>query len=567
MFLNCDVLFWLDHAPMNDYISFLGIEKRWRFVENSKMNITKIAWKSGKRDVEDYREDVLDSRYLVEELIGKGGMGVVYKGRHVVVGREVAIKFLISEFATQEDIVTRFYREAQTAAAIGHKNIIDILDVGISERNEPYFVMEYLEGECLATLMSRTDSFSLGAACGILEPVLLAISAAHSKGIVHRDLKPENIFLVHDSVDDSITIKLIDFGISKFLHLSDNEKLTRAGSALGTPSYMSPEQVSCSPDIDHRSDIYSIGVLLYEMLTKETPYDSTNSQELMVKILTESPRNPSDLNPDFPEEARPILTKSMAIRPEDRYSDATEMLEDLRQLDVFSERHHLLSQCALGMENPQCAVGDLGRTIGEEENEGVPARVLTALSEPPPATWPPTNRFLQFVSLRKRRRQLLLAGGAILIVTIFLSMLNSLRTEENNETIETPTDSASNGVNAIATDTPPLQERPPKQVRIDISNLPPRATIVLDGVLVPSNKFYLPRGNESLSLTVDAPGYQTFETHFVPDKNLTITAKMPPSPTVKAKSTKRVYSKKSPSQKSKGYIPGRRKTEIVKEFE
>jgi eukaryotic-like serine/threonine-protein kinase len=159
---------------------------------------------------------ILNNRYRVESLIGKGGMGSVYRGTHVAIGRRVAIKFLHTEYAENEKIVIRFFREAQAAAAIEHKNIIEVLDVGVSENNEPYIVMEYLEGESLAEMLKRTGPVDASTACGILEPVLLALNAAYKKGIVHRDLKPDNIFLVRDVELNSISVKLIDFGVSKF---------------------------------------------------------------------------------------------------------------------------------------------------------------------------------------------------------------------------------------------------------------------------------------------------------------------------------------------------------------
>ena len=142
-------------------------------------------------------------------------MGSVYLGRHIMIGKQVAVKFLHTKFVQKEELITRFYREARAAAEIGHKNISDVIDMGVSSEGEPYIVMEYLEGEGLSNLLRRTGPINLGAVCAILESVLLALEAAHGKGIVHRDLKPENIFLVHQPQDAPI-VKLIDFCVSKF---------------------------------------------------------------------------------------------------------------------------------------------------------------------------------------------------------------------------------------------------------------------------------------------------------------------------------------------------------------
>lgn len=521
--------------------------------------------------MEHYQGQLLDSRYMVEEMIGQGGMGVVYRGRHLVVGRSVAIKFLSAEFSTQEEIVTRFYREAQTAAAIGHKNIIDILDVGISDRHEPYFVMEYLEGECLSALMQRTGPLQLSAALGILEPVLLAVAAAHSKGVIHRDLKPDNVFLVHDAVDNTITVKLIDFGISKFLNLDENDKLTRAGSALGTPCYMSPEQVSCSFEADHRSDIYSMGVLLFEMLTGDTPHTGTGNQETMIKILTEAPRNPSDINPDFPEAARPIIERAMAVNPIHRYQSATEMLADVRQLEAYADCQVKLSEIALGLLGKQCAVGDLGRTIGSDENSDVPAKVFSGLSEHyTPDGWTfPKSKFSRFPAGPKDRRFWGVIGGAILLMIIVFVVVIG-RNQGDDEDIETLTlpiaASTSSGEQAVETATGgvhPSGHAERKEIRIEINGAPPRSTIYYDDVLVPSNKFYVPLGDKAAKLTVEAPGYAAFHTEVTPEDDLVVEVEMTPEDERGGNT-----SLTGGEGKRRGdYIRGRRQTEIVKDFE
>ncbi len=512
--------------------------------------------------MDSYQGQLLDSRYLVEELIGKGGMGVVYRGKHIVVGRDVAIKFLSSEFTTQEDVVTRFYREAQTAAAIGHKNIVDILDVGITERHEPYFVMEFLEGESLSSLMLRTGPLDLQVAVGILEPVLLAAAAAHAKGVVHRDLKPDNVFLVRDIVDDTVTIKLIDFGISKFLNMQESDKLTRAGSALGTPCYMSPEQVSCSFDVDYRSDIYSIGVLLFEMLTGDTPHTGSGHQELMIKILTEPPRNPSDIHPGFPEAARPIIEKAMAVNPIHRYQSATEMLAEIRSLDLYEESHLALSEVARGVKNRQHAVGDLGRTIDPYENTEVPAKVFSSLTENlTPSGWTfPRGRFSRFPAGPKDKLFWIIVGGAMLLVTVGFF---AFRGGDSQEVIEQATVPAliqpaegdrSSGRRAAEDEGTVREAR--REVRVEIVGTPKRSTIFCNDVLVPSNKFYVPRGDSPVKLTVEAPGYRPFHREVIPSEDLTVEVTMT-----------RQAGKPAATNVGAEYLKGRRQTEIAKDFE
>ena len=503
--------------------------------------------------MDSYQGHLLDSRYLVEELIGRGGMGVVYRGRHVVVGRPVAIKFLSTEFARQEEVVTRFYREAQTAAAIGHKNIVDILDVGISEHNQPYFVMEYLEGESLSELLIRRGPLSLSAACGILEPVLLAMSSAHAKGIVHRDLKPDNVFLVRDPVDNSVLVKLIDFGISKFLHQEENTKLTRAGSALGTPVYMSPEQVSCSFKVDHRSDIYTIGVLFYEMLTGDTPHAAAGNQETMLKILTESPRDPRSVNPDFPDTARPIIERAMAVNSNHRYQTAAEMLLDMKRLDAFADRCEALAVAALGRTG-SFAVGDLGRPVGDDENEAVPGRVWSSFAPHQYNTTEhsvPTRKRLSAMGNRSKAILGIFVTGAVAVLLAVI--LLAVHDEPESLTASMP------AVPVISTPQAapaPAKEEAPREVRVEIVGAPSPSVITFDGVLVPSSRFYIPRGNRSARLTVQAEGYLPFHTEVVPSEDVRVEVDMRPEP-VSAEV----------ARPKKGYIKGRRQTEIAKDFE
>ena len=197
---------------------------------------------------------LLDGRYRIVRLLGEGGMGSVYLASHVGLGRDVAIKFLHAELVSRDEVVGRFYREAQAAAAIRHKNIIEVFDVGVSPQGEPFLVMEYLEGESLAGLLKRAGPLNLGAACAVMEPVLQALHAAHRKGIIHRDLKPDNIFLAYQQGEPPV-VKIIDFGISKFAQGEFDKWRTKTGSVMGTPAYMSPEQARGSAGLDHRTDI------------------------------------------------------------------------------------------------------------------------------------------------------------------------------------------------------------------------------------------------------------------------------------------------------------------------
>jgi serine/threonine-protein kinase len=305
---------------------------------------------------------LLDGRYRIVRLLGEGGMGAVYLASHVGLGRDVAIKFLHAEFISREDIVGRFRREAQAAAAIRHKNIIEVFDVGMSPQGEPFLVMEYLEGESLAGLLKRVGPLSLGAACAVMEPTLQALQAAHRKGIVHRDLKPDNIFLAYQEGEPPV-VKIIDFGISKFTQGDPDKWRTRTGAVMGTPAYMSPEQARGSASLDHRTDLYSMGTILFEMLTGGLPYAGTNFAEYLSAMLVDEPRAPQSVYADFPVEAEPMVLKALYKNPDQRFQNATEMLEALAALPSYDAGKERLSLLASTLEVRDFAAGDLGQAL------------------------------------------------------------------------------------------------------------------------------------------------------------------------------------------------------------
>jgi tRNA A-37 threonylcarbamoyl transferase component Bud32 len=306
-----------------------------------------------------YNGLVLDGKYRVQELLGEGGMGAVYRGEHMLIGRQVAIKFLHESLLANEEAVKRFYREGQAAASIGHRNVIDVLDVGVSAAGDPYMVMEYLEGEGLADLVARTGPLDLAVAAGILEQVLSALGAAHERGIVHRDLKPDNVFLERQR-GGAPGIKLIDFGISKLAAEGAGTALTRDGSMMGTPAYMSPEQIRNSKAVDHRTDVYAAGAIFYEMLAGAPPFDGEHYSEILSAVLTGPPRDPRELRADFPPEAWPFIERAMAKDPAARFGSADEMLAALAGLVAPEERAVHLTLLGAAMPAGTCAVGDLG---------------------------------------------------------------------------------------------------------------------------------------------------------------------------------------------------------------
>ncbi len=248
--------------------------------------------------------------YQIRAKLGEGGMGTVYLGEHPLIGKRVAVKVLLEELAANETVVSRFFNEAKAVNDIGHQNIVDIVDFGKMKNDYGsdvvYFIMEFLDGESLAVRLKRGGLTNVEL-LHMMTQCCSALSASHQKGIVHRDLKPDNIYLCTRGGDRNF-IKILDFGIAKLTGdggLSSHK--TRTGLVIGTPSYMSPEQCEGKGLIDHRSDIYSLGVVMYELATGRVPFPGEGFGEILVAHLTKTPERPCALNPDLAPEIEAII--------------------------------------------------------------------------------------------------------------------------------------------------------------------------------------------------------------------------------------------------------------------
>jgi eukaryotic-like serine/threonine-protein kinase len=239
-------------------------------------------------------------RYLVERFLGGGGMGAVYRARHVMLDQLMALKLLKAGLGDRQEILDRFVREARAAAAIGNPHIVRVSDFGIAPDGRAFLAMELLDGRDVEQALKQEGPIAPGRAVGIVLQALDGLGAAHAAGIVHRDLKPGNIFLL--PVPGGELVKLVDFGVSKMGMGAPTPSLTQTGSLVGTPLYMAPEQLRGARDVDLRADLYAMGVTLFEMLSGRSPWDAPSYESLILAVYGEPPRPLRGLAPHVPAE-------------------------------------------------------------------------------------------------------------------------------------------------------------------------------------------------------------------------------------------------------------------------
>jgi serine/threonine-protein kinase len=277
--------------------------------------------------------EIIDGKYRIVRMIGEGGMGAVYEGENTRIHRRVAIKVLHSGVAEQGEAVARFEREAQAAGRIGSEHIVEVLDLGTLANGERYMVMEFLDGESLGQRIKTRGMLSPNELCPIAYQLMEGLAAAHAAGIIHRDLKPDNVYLLKSKGGKQDFVKLVDFGISKFNQLSGDSgfSMTRTGAVMGTPYYMAPEQAKGARDLDHRVDIYACGVILYEALTGQVPFNADTFNELLFKIVLEEPRPLQEFLPNLDPSFAAIVNKAMLRDPGHRFQTALEFRDVLGQ--------------------------------------------------------------------------------------------------------------------------------------------------------------------------------------------------------------------------------------------
>src|SRR5215204_2242895 len=269
------------------------------------------------------RGKIIDGRYVLGESLGSGGMGEVYLAHDGVLERDVALKVLRSQYAGDEEVAERFRREARSAAGLSHPNIVQIYDRGETEDGTSYIAMEYVPGGTLKEQIERRGPFGASETAAVGAQITDAIGAAHERGVIHRDIKPQNVL-----VTASGNLKVTDFGIARAASAVTS---SASGAIFGTAGYISPEQAMGEP-VGPASDLYSLGVVLYEMLTGGLPFTADNSIAVCMKHVTEPLPPPMSLNPASPEEINALVVKLLAKDPADRYQSAAELQADLERV-------------------------------------------------------------------------------------------------------------------------------------------------------------------------------------------------------------------------------------------
>ncbi|HKF57609.1 MAG TPA: bifunctional serine/threonine-protein kinase/formylglycine-generating enzyme family protein [Blastocatellia bacterium] len=324
---------------------------------------------------------LLDDKYRLDARVGEGGMGSVYRATHVQMEHTVAVKVMHSDLASDQVAVERFRREAKAAAQIRHPNAVAVTDFGVTKKEGiAYLVMEFLEGGDLRRKIKREKRLDCSEAILIMNQACAALNAAHEKGIIHRDLKPDNIWLL-ESTNPYAQVKVLDFGIAKLKASAEASNLTQKGMIVGTPYYMSPEHCR-SEELDPRSDIYSLGIILYEMLAGKVPFEGSSPLQVMYKHNTEQPKPLRQIRPEIPEQIERVVLRALEKRKEDRQSSALELAAELEEA---------LYECGLCAQPSGSKASSITREYiadrqKKEDQTGKSTVAFTAQRMPPPAS-------------------------------------------------------------------------------------------------------------------------------------------------------------------------------------
>ena len=519
---------------------------------------------------------VLQDRYRIKREIGKGGMGAVYEAEHIGLGKRLAVKCLHEQFLRYDDVLERFKREALAAARIGHEHIIDVSDFGVTEEGSAFMVMEYLDGCDLHALISREGAQPLGRVIHIMSQICAALTAAHKVGIVHRDLKPGNIFL-SERFGDPHFVKVIDFGISKFVETSDlaEGRLTMAGTALGTPWYMAPEQIEGRPDIDHRADIYALGGVLFNAATAKFPFDNKTFINLARAKFSKPAPDLRDVRPDVPDELADLCARLLARHAKDRPQTCEEVREALDQIRLthlgpppsgLRRRAKAAARAAASVEESAAAADrDVGTEVRPSQSLDfqdaiatgrakslVPPTIATGAepdsgataphppqpqrSAPTKDILPPKQSAIPTPMMSRvtddaptKRRGPLLAIGAV-VIAVMVAGYFATRSPEASDA-DAPSVPAANAPAPAETPPPTEAVAPARSERVEITSLPAGATVRQDGVLLGNTPYQAIRPGDAdgpVDLEIALRGFASETLRVLPDSPILIHVRLRP---------------------------------------
>jgi predicted Ser/Thr protein kinase len=451
----------------------------------------------------------LDGRYRIEAVLGEGGMGLVYRAKHAVLGKPLAIKVLRPEVSRDTEVMSRFQQEAQSASAIGNQHIIDISDFGTLPDSSTYFVMEFLDGVSLTKAIEQQTPMTPQRVVHIAKQLCEALGAAHERSIVHRDMKPDNVYLVKRGSDTDF-VKVLDFGIAKVGGASS--KLTKAGQVFGTPHYMSPEQCAGS-NVDHRTDIYALGIILYEMASGRVPFDADNLMGILTKHMYEQPIPPHQLPPpvDVPPGLEAVIMKCLTKSADARYQTMNELREDLERLQQ-------------GM-TPQAVVDGVKRASGTtgmhpDASGRLPVQSMLRIGEGDVPVAPPTKSKAPLIAAAAAAVLLLVGGGVAavamggggeqaVVVTPPVAAPETPPAPDTTTaaiveptTVATPTEATATGASTGVT--PPAAPD-----TITLQSDPEGAEVWRGDELLGNTPFEMPRPEQSFEVSLRKSGYVT----------------------------------------------------------
>jgi hypothetical protein len=474
--------------------------------------------------------DVVGGKYRLIHPLGIGGMGTVWRAEHKDLRQHVAIKMLDARGPNADRAVRRFQREAQIAASIRHRNVVYISDFGTSGR-EPFLVMELLSGVPLSERMVVGEPLGVGAFLQLMEEGLLGLGAVHAAGVVHRDMKPENIFLVREA-DGGLFPKLLDFGVSRSTERNQGHTITREGVVMGTPEYVSPEQAR-GKAADVRSDLYSLGVVMYEALAGRLPFQADNPADLIVSVLNAHPVPLVSFRPDLGDTISQIVSKCMAREPEQRFQSAEELRAALLALlEAQPELDSALLPRRFHTPQPGMESGDeLGRDSILPTTEGFAAARMRLGAGP-------VGTLLALFGHGGRRA---LAGaamlGAAVVVLFALTWGGGDSTSSSRAAAAAPVLSAPLKPSMNLAPAPPA----PVEVMVELFGIPPEASVRLDGQAVSGSVLHMTRGSGLHEIDVEAKGREPFHISHDAERDGRYAISMAPLP--KQKPSKSVVSR------------------------